>query len=185
MNQLLPLLEKERNLQMRIVTLLEEGKWVGWLYPAFLNHITLELDYVVDKLNGIQYSPEEELSFWNRINGDHALTTSHLLDPSELDNVNKSADTAMEFNAIPKTEKDVMLRLSLHATKELDAFNKKAKIKGPDVKSIIHPVLLDHIIREGERSIQTLQSLNLNKEAELLRHKHQADLLQYQMLEEQ
>ncbi len=180
MNEILPLLQQEREFQVKIIKMLEEGKWVGWLFPTFENHITLELDYFVDKLNGKKYSPMDEVKFWNKINSDHAGMTAHLLDPSEKEAVSKANALSDNFYNMPKNEKEMMIKLSLKATKELDAFNKKSKAKGKAVKSIIHPVLLDHVIREGEYTIQKLNSLGLCKESAQVKRDHNKQVRQYQ-----
>ncbi|HEV2601840.1 MAG TPA: DUF2935 domain-containing protein [Candidatus Babeliales bacterium] len=179
MNTVLPLLKREREFQIKALTALEEGKWIGWIFPLFINHTTLELDYLTDKLNAIKYSPQDELVFWNRINSEHAAFAAHLLDPAERELFLKADKLSMKFNNIPKSEKEMMVKLSLKASKELDEFNKTARTAGKAVKSIIHPVLLDHVIREGERSIKTLQELNLHKEAGEFASQYQRQVQQY------
>lgn len=179
MNTLLPLLKAEREFQIGCLKTIESGKWIGWIFPLFLNHITLELDYLVDKLNGIKYTPQEEVMFWNRINSEHAAFAAHLLDPSERELFLKADKMSVEFDRIPKSEKEMMIRLSLKASKELDAFNKTAQAAGKAVKSIIHPVLLAHVIREGERSIKTLTKLGLHKKAKQFAKQYEAQVIEY------
>lgn len=186
MNTVLPLLQKEREFQIKALMALDDGKWIGWIFPLFINHTTLELDYFTDKLNGIQYSPEDEVVFWNRINSEHAAFAAHLLDPAERDLFLKADKLSVSFdNKIPKSEKEMMIKLSqsLKASKELDKFNKDARTAGKTVKSIIHPVLLDHVIREGERSVKTLEKLNLPKEAAKFANQYKNQIDQYQELE--
>lgn len=179
MNTLLPLLKAERAFQISGLQAIEAGKWIGWIFPLFLNHITLELDYLVDKLNGIQYTPTEEVIFWNRINSEHAAFAAHLLDPSERELFLKADEMSVKFTNIPKSEKEMMIRLSLNASKELDEFNKTAQAKGKAIQSIIHPVLLAHVIREGERSIKTLTNLGLHKEARKFSKQYSEQLNEY------
>ena len=179
MNQILPLLKEQREFQVKLLQLLEQGAWIGWTFPLFVNHITLELDYFVDKLNGIQYTAQEEVAFWNRINGEHAAFNARFLDPSERELLLKADRTSVKFNKIPKTEYEMMVKLSLTATKELDEFNKAARAQGKAVKSIIHPVLLDHVIREGEHSIEILKSLGLQEDSERLARQHAQEMEQY------
>jgi hypothetical protein len=179
-NSLLPLLERERDFQIRVLKALDSGKWIGWIFPLFVNHTTLELDYFVDKLNDIKYSPQDEVLFWNRINSEHAAFASHLLDPSERELFLKADKLSTEFDAIPKSEREMMIRLSLMKSKELDQFNKTARAEGKQVKSVIHPVLLDHVIREGERSVKTLSALNLPQESLQFAHQYAEQIQQYQ-----
>jgi hypothetical protein len=183
MNSLLPLLKAEREFQVGGLKAIESGKWIGWIFPLFLNHITLELDYLVDKLNGIKYTPKEEVLFWNRINSEHAAFAAHLLDPSERELFLKADKMSVKFDKIPKSEKEMMIRLSLKASKELDKFNKTAQAAGKTVKSIIHPVLLAHVIREGERSIETLTNLGLHKEANKFAQQYEAQVYEYSLVD--
>lgn len=162
LNNWLPLLEKTRKFQIKVLEILHSGKWIGWIFPLFVTHITLELDYLVDKLNALPYSVDDEILFWNRINSEHAAFASHLLDPSERELVLKADEMSTKFEReIPQSEKDMWLKISLKAAEDLDAFNKEARTgaKANKVLSVIHPVLLDHVIREGERGIQTLDKL--------------------------
>ena len=179
-NTILPMLKDLREFQIKVLNLLDQGKWIGWIFPLFVNHITLELDYFVDKLNGIKYSPDDEVLFWNRINSEHAAFAAHLLDPSERELFLKADKMSVLFNRIPKSEKEMMIRLSLKASKQLDKFNKDAQAAGKAVKSIIHPVLLAHVIREGERSIETLTKLGMHKEAAQFSKQYQQQVQDYQ-----
>jgi hypothetical protein len=157
----LPLLRETRAFQIRLLEKINSGQWIGWIFPLFITHITLELDYLVDKLNDIPYSAEDEIIFWNRINSEHAAFAAHLLDPSERDLVMAADKISMKFADIPRSEKEMWLQISLKAGKELDQLNKKARagIKTSKVLSVIHPVLIDHVIREGERGIQILEAI--------------------------
>jgi hypothetical protein len=183
MNTILPLLQKERAFQIRALQAMDEGKWIGWIFPLFMNHITLELDYFVDKLNAIKYSPKDEVLFWNRINSEHAAFAAHLLDPAERELFLKADNLSIKFDKIPKSEREMMINLSLKASEELDKFNKTARAESKHIKSIIHPVLLDHVIREGERSIKTLSSLGLHDESAKFKQQYDAQLAQYNQYE--
>lgn len=167
LNSWLALLKKTRAFQIDILNVLYSGKWIGWIFPLFVNHITLELDYLVDKLNNIAYTPEDEIMFWNRINSEHAAFAAHLLDPSERELFLKADDMSSRLHdlQLPKSEKEMWLNISLKAGRELDELNKQARAgaKANKVLSVIHPVLLDHVIREGERGIETLEKIKAEK----------------------
>ncbi len=158
---ILPLTKKLRAYKMQVLKTLNSGQWIGWIFPLFARHIILELDYFVDKLNGIPYSDRDEITFWNIINGEHAGFAAHLLDPSERELFTKGEDLSQKFENIVKSEKEMMLQISLKAAKALDAYNKTAREAAGknQLRSVIHPVLLNHVIREGQRSIKTLNSL--------------------------
>jgi hypothetical protein len=59
----------------------------------------------------------------------------------------------------------MFIAISLKAAKELDEYNRAAQaaIKGNKVNSVISQPLVDHVVREGNRSIETLNRLQ-NKE---------------------
>lgn len=163
MNQaeILPLCKELRDYKIEVLSTLNSGKWIGWIFPQFARHIILELDYFVDKLNGIAYSDQDEVAFWNVINGEHAGFAAHLLDPSEITLFKKADKLMNKFAKIVRTEKEMLIQISLQSAQELDEYNKTAQssIKANKVASVIHPVLIDHVVREGQRSIQTLNRL--------------------------
>jgi len=159
MATILPLCKELREFKDLVFIRLNGGEWIGWIFPLFARHILLELDYFVDKLNGIEYSDREEVVFWDVINCEHAEFAAHLLDPTERDLSKKGNRFSKKFSKLVKSEKDMMVRMSLKSAQELDEYNKQAQsgIKANTVKSVIHPVLIDHVIREGQRSIEALQ----------------------------
>lgn len=161
LNEILPLVKELRAYKMNIIKTLDAGKWVGWIFPSFARHITQELDYFIDKLNAVPYSTEDEVTFWNHINSDHAAFESHLLDPYERDLSREALKLSEKILELPQSEEDMFIKISLSAAKELDAFNKTGRdlAKKNKLQSVIHPVLLDHVIREGERSKKKLQAL--------------------------
>lgn len=138
--------------------------WSGWLYPSFVQHVLLELDYHVQNINGVKRAPAKEVEFWNIINGDHANFAKHLIDPTEVQLVEQADQLAKQFAQLGKTvrsEDEMMIQLSLNATKELDAYGRQAQagIKNRSIRSIIHPVLIAHVLREGQRASDILTRL--------------------------
>lgn len=158
-DEVFPLLDELKAFKTQVLQTLMAGDWIGWIYPRFAQHVLLELKYFVDKLNGRKMTDDQEAEFWNTINGDHAGFDSHLLDPTERALVEQADALSKRFQTI-KSENEMFIQISLYAAHELDQFHKTAK-KAPKgaIKSIIHPALLEHVIREGERGIQTLTEL--------------------------
>lgn len=161
MNKVLPLVKELRDYKIEVLTRLVNGEWIGWIFPLFARHIILESDYFVDKLQGIKYSDREEIAFWNIINGEHAAFAAHLLDPSEQKLSGAAEKMSKKFAKIITSEDDMMIEISLRAAKELDAYNRTADtgIAKNTISSVIHPALIKHVVREGQRSIQTLEKL--------------------------
>ncbi|MBA3751274.1 DUF2935 domain-containing protein [Candidatus Dependentiae bacterium] len=161
-NQILPLIKELRAYQMDVITTLKSGKWIGWIFPSWAKHITGELDYFVDKLNNVPYSAEREVKFWDKVNSDHAALEARLLDPKERELSIKADETSQKIAQIATdSEEAQFIKLSLMASKELDAFNKQTGdgIKQNKIQSTIHPMLLEHVMREGKRSIEILTKL--------------------------
>lgn len=161
LTEILPLAKELRDYKIQVLSRLNDGEWIGWIFPTFARHIIMELDYFVDKLNGIQYTDHDEILFWNMINGEHAQFAAHLLDPSEQALFEQANNIAEKFANLPKNELEMFRKISLQSAKELDKYNKAAqqRITTNTVKSVIHPVLIKHVIREGQRSIATLKNL--------------------------
>ena len=108
--KVLPLAQELRAYKMDILKSLNEGKWVGWIFPSFARHIIQELDYFVDKLNNVRYSTKDELDFWNHINSDHAAFESHLLDPYERELSAKANALAVKISGLPDSEEDMFIK---------------------------------------------------------------------------
>ena len=171
-NEVKDLLDKTKKYKSDVLNRLNSGEWLGWSFPSFVKHILKEANYFEQKLNNKKLSQREEVKFWNSINGEHMGVTSHLIDPA-LEN-DKEFDTAdnfyhkfMELNK--HGEEASFVAMSINFTKELDKFAKKTQnlIKSKKFKSLIHPVLIEHQIREGERSASILNTIKneINKAA--------------------
>ncbi|MGX9756236.1 DUF2935 domain-containing protein [Clostridioides difficile] len=143
-------------------------------YPMLIEHIIHEAklyrSYVVDLENKIDIDSKDfkeiEL-FWDQIMMEHALFMRGLLDPSENELINTSNDFAMKFKElIEETNKmndatiDSMTDKTLDETVEFKDF-KEAGVSGIEeckIKSIILPLLADHVLREANHYIRILES---------------------------
>lgn len=165
MEKILPLIKELREYKIEILSKLLEGQWVGWIFPLFARHIILESDYFLDNLQNISHTREEKVAFWNIINGEHAGFAAHLLDPSEEDLVDKAYELSKEFGTSVESERDMMVQISLRNAASLDKYNREAAkgiIDDKSIMSVIHPALIKHVIREGERSIKELTEIEPN-----------------------
>ena len=82
-----------------------------------------------------------------------------MLDPSERALFEKANAVQKAYEV--QSEREMFLEISKKYAKELDAYNRTAQgaIKGNKVKSVISPTLIDHVVREGQRSLEMLNSL--------------------------
>jgi hypothetical protein len=160
--QLFDLIDDLRNFKLIIIELLEAGDWIGWLWLSFVKHIHRELEYFNLKLNGITLSPATDAFYWNVTNAEHAGSTAHLLDPAFDNNavISSANETYQKLLTLIPEERKQYIYLSENYAKELDNFGKKYgdRIKNGTIKSVIHPLLVDHIDRETKRSLYSLQT---------------------------
>ena len=139
------------------------ASFCSWLIPDFVDHLKDELDYFINILTN-NITPLEVIKFWTEINKDHSQTIFQLLDSTEIDLFNKSLIFSKELTVLHKhinddEEDKQFCLLSLHCIDELDKFvtDLKIGIDNRDIKSAIHPLLIDHIKREGMRSITDIK----------------------------
>ena len=139
-------------------------------YPLLMEHIIREAklyqSFVYDAERGgnldVQSMKETE-SFWNQIMMEHALFIRGLLDPAEDELVNTSNTFAQEYAALLSRARaandTAMIRQeSLKETLKFREF-KTAGVKGIEnceIRSIILPLLADHVLREANHYIRLL-----------------------------
>jgi len=145
-------------------------------YPLLIDHIMREARFFVRMITRIQNRQSigaaedllEQEVFWNRIMAEHSKFIRGLLDPTENDLINQANAFGNEFDELTKkaaeaTEQTSLLpgvtRESLKAVNELRGF-KAAGTKGLlecKIKSIIIPLLGDHVLREANHFMRILQ----------------------------
>ena len=146
-------------------------------YVLLLDHIRREAILFVDLLNKIQQrtSPnvmEEAIRqeiFWNRIMGEHAFFIRGLLDPTEVDLFNLANNFGHEFSELNKKALQMsefpqvlpqVTNDSLRLTREIQGFKTQGTegILACKIKSLILPLLGDHVIREANHFLILLES---------------------------
>ncbi|TVY08446.1 DUF2935 domain-containing protein [Paenibacillus cremeus] len=145
-------------------------------FPLLVDHTSREANYFRNrlielnegKLEPVQDAIIDENVFFLRIMADHAKFISHLLDPSERKLVQQANDFSHDFDQLlfqardldsmrPQSQTGPILTQFLDqnrvSVKSLRDFKKAAKdlIDACKIKSIIHPLLADHVFREAER----------------------------------
>lgn len=145
-------------------------------YPLLIDHILREAKFFVmmitrlqnrESINTAKDLVEQEV-FWNRIMAEHSKFIRGLLDPTEDELINKANAFGNEFDELTKKAIDVTEQTaqlsgvtseSLKAVKELKGF-KAAGTKGMiecKIKSIMVPLLGDHVLREASHYLRILQ----------------------------
>ncbi|WP_042275299.1 DUF2935 domain-containing protein [[Clostridium] dakarense] len=146
-------------------------------YPLLIDHITREailyLSLINDLENRIDIDSkdvrETEL-FWDQIMMEHALFIRGLLDPSENDLIETSDDFADDFadlideaKNMTNTTIDSITNETLNQTIQFKNF-KQAGTEGINqckIRSIILPLLADHVLREANHYIRILKNYTL------------------------
>lgn len=187
------LIEATIKLKSEIVQVLKEGKWIGWIYPSLIEHMIEEAIYFSRKINGPRYSLDEEMKYISHHHDGELSVTAQLIDPCPEQQkiiaivrsyVNKRMSTIGDkADGFPKnwskheeamllglnpTEETNLLMLSIRFGKELVEFSGATgdKIDSKELKSIISPILAQHVHREFERFTDTLERLQEMKVAE-------------------
>ena len=143
-------------------------------YPLLIEHILREAKLYysyIDALENDKDIEEEDMVkvelFWDQIMMEHSLFIRGLLDPSENELISTANQFANEYSELIKktANKDIMLiegapNDTLAETIKLRDF-KKAGAEGIDdckIKSIILPLLADHVLREANHYIRILNT---------------------------
>ncbi|HEY2493166.1 MAG TPA: DUF2935 domain-containing protein [Paenibacillus sp.] len=164
-------------------------------FPLLVDHISREANYFRNRLEELNLGKLEPLPdaiideniFFLKIMADHAKFIGHLLDPSERKLVEQARDFSHDFDTLmfqaidlssmrPQSQTVPLLSQFVDenraSVKSLRGFKKTARdlIDECRIKSIIHPLLADHVFREAERFLfildmfdQSLSGMKVNK----------------------
>lgn len=145
-------------------------------YPLLIDHILREAKLYLRMIQTLQR--KEELNagidayelefFWNRIMAEHSKFIRGLLDPSEDELIIAANNFGIEFEKLTNEAKEAMDKTlpiekviddSLKATEKIRDFNAKGTegILECKVKSIIIPLLGDHVLRESNHYLRLLK----------------------------
>lgn len=165
----------------KILGLIINCKISGNNFPLLVDHTSREAAYFANRLKELnegKLKPQpatiiRENVFFLRIMADHAKFIGHLLDPSERKLVEQARDFSHDFDQLlfqavdleamqPQSETvpliDKLLDENRVSVKSLRDFKKSARdlIEACKIKSLIHPLLADHVFREAERFLQII-----------------------------
>jgi hypothetical protein len=150
-------------------------------FPLLVDHVSREANYFRNRLTELNLGRLEPLPdaiidenvFFLKIMADHAKFISHLLDPSERKLVEQANNFSQEFDQLLFQAKDLesmrpqsqtvplldqFLDQNKVSVKSLRDFKKTARdlIEACKIKSIIHPLLADHVFREAEHFLSII-----------------------------
>lgn len=144
-------------------------------FPLLIIHIRREAVFYIQHLERLQrrmfidfvQEANEEEKFWNRQMAEHAKFISHLLDPTESDLITKANNFAVQFDRL-----ELVAQGGQEGTKTLGQLTRETiistrsfrdfKAAGTEglltckIKSIIIPLLGDHVLREANHYLRVL-----------------------------
>lgn len=146
-------------------------------YPLLIDHIMREAKLYLRMVQRLQNREDidiereafEQEFFWNRIMAEHSKFIRGLLDPSEDELINTANDFGNEFDKLTaeaKAAMDMTVPLakvtddSLTATEKIRDFKEQGTkgLLSCKIKSIIIPLLGDHVLREASHFLRLLRS---------------------------
>lgn len=145
-------------------------------YPLLIDHILREARlylFIVETLQAggcpdLAQSIFEQEQFWNRIMGEHAKFIRGLLDPTEEALFDRADELGNEFDRLlfdavsaidMTTTRSDLTEESLRATLEIREFKRQGTegLLACQIRSIIIPLLGDHVLREANHYLRLLQ----------------------------
>lgn len=143
-------------------------------YPLLIEHITREAELYLSLIDDLQNrvdidskdTRETEL-FWDEIMMEHSLFIRGLLDPSEDDLIETADQFADAFKDLIEEAQNMtnmtinsVLNQTLDQTVQLKNFKQAGAegIASCKIKSIILPLLADHVLREANHYIRLLET---------------------------
>lgn len=167
LEQLKPLMVETGNFKREILGYLNQGEWIGWLYPSFLEHVIKEYNYFDNRLQGKKLSSPDEILFWNDINKEHIEMARQMLDPKATELIKIAQKFIDNYNTIPPPDSDLipLIILSGRLNMELGEYQKEFRDLGASGQknTILHPMIADHMIRENTRGLNIISQLLENK----------------------
>lgn len=168
----LRILERTIAFKKRLLDLVSECKIFITMYNEMLEHLIHEAEYYKDLLTSLvntNHLPQTtlcgELNFWNHIMEEHALFINGMLDPSEKDLKGITEKTANAFemlieDCLHTPQYQIILKSTESATaiRNLKRSSTEA-ILHCEIKSIIPPLLADHVLREANHYLRLLAML--------------------------
>lgn len=171
------LIEELINFKTMVLHGVETCQIATTIYPSMLEHILEEaksyqlyLKLIEDGKDiedfNSRHVKKSEL-FWNEIMMEHALFIRGMLDPSENKLICTAQDFANDYYDLIDATKEMtentlcpITEETLKETKEFKAF-KEAGVEGIlecKIKSVIQPLLADHVLREANHYIRLLKT---------------------------
>jgi hypothetical protein len=142
------------------------GKIRTLVFSLFFDHTTREAQWASHRLErlaagDVAFKNSEVVDFWTAVMSDHSEFIAHLLDPQEQELISEALDSSAVFKGLREGNQDHRLSGSeiVLATDELIDFETAIQqgVETGRIKSIIYPVLADHVRRETLKFVDELK----------------------------
>lgn len=139
------------------------------LYNEILEHVIHEAEYYLEILTNLRNRTStdkalcDELNFWNGIMRKHAQFVDGMLDPTETALKESAKATAVKFERLVETcintPENIILDSSIISAENIINFKTDvtAGLLRCEIKSIILPLLADHVLREANHYLRILK----------------------------
>lgn len=169
-----------------VLGLIIQCKIGGNNFPLLVDHVSREANYFMKRLEQLNTGTLDPLPdavinenvFFLKIMGDHAKFINHLLDPSERKLVEQARDFSHDFDQLlfqaidldhmrPQSQTQPLLDQFVDqnrvSVRQLRDFKKTAYelIEACKIKSIIPPLLADHVFREASHFLEILDGFEM------------------------
>ncbi|CAM3906703.1 DUF2935 domain-containing protein [Mesobacillus zeae] len=187
-----------RNFKRNLLIMIINCRVSGFNFPLLVDHIAREAEYFMRTLKKfnqgilepIQDAIINENVFWLRIMMEHSRFISSLMDQSERNLVNTARKFGDDFETLLNQARDVesmlyhkqptypiigkMNKDSENATTELRAFKKAGLdlIQSCQIRSVINPLLADHVLREADHFLYMIHVLEERLNAQKVAEQH-------------
>ncbi len=167
--QTLSVLEDLIKFKKDILDKVLSGKIYTFNYPSFIKHMIEEAKMYHDLLLKVEnkevvdnnFVYEQEI-FFNNIMKEHALLVRNLLDSKEQTLINEANKFALSYNKIINSNNNLinLTNISMEETEEFKKFKLEClkDILDNKIKSIINPLLIDHLVREANYFLKILNN---------------------------
>ncbi|TKI56329.1 DUF2935 domain-containing protein [Brevibacillus antibioticus] len=171
----------------KVLGLIIHCKIGGNNFPLLVDHISREAAYFRNRLEQLNTGNLDPLPdavinenvFFLRIMADHAKFINHLLDPSERKLVDQAREFSHDFDQLlfqaqdldsmrPQSQTKPLLNQFVDqnrvSVRQLRDFKKTARdlIEECKIKSIIPPLLADHVFREASHFLEILDAFEVS-----------------------
>lgn len=149
------LLRDTRQLKTDLIAKTEKA-YTG-VYLSLLLHTLKELDFLTDIVQG-NINDQRIVDFWNDHALDYAKLDPHMIDPTQEDiiavinNMRRNLERIQQFPTDGAKIEDLI-------TSQLESNKLHQEAQKIHIPSIIHPLLLQHIIVEEQMGIKMLEEL--------------------------